>query len=371
MTRMAPIFLVLVGGCALDPLVGADCLDGWIECDGVCVDPTTDETSCGGCGNVCAAGQECVGGVCGGDTGCELPEVWCDAAACADLQTDPANCGACGFVCPEGAACAGGSCVADCGGTPCPACQADETACGSACVELDSDPDNCGGCGMVCDTGLCEDGACRAEAVGHLVLIGHDYARSRRAQARLVANAVMIAQGELAVATYAQDADPTCVANAETAVAQAAGRAGRTVAFSRIEDTERAGDVLAGANVLLVHAQAAATHEALTALGQQWRDLLATFLGRGGVMVVLDAPATSELGGTWRVVAAAELVAITGATDVTGQTVDLVDPGDAVALGMGARYRAEQHSVSFTAPDASPVVAAGGDPVVLHEVFLP
>ena len=535
MTRLVSILaVVLTSGCVLDPLVGGDCLDGWIACDGVCVDPGTDESSCGACGNVCTEGGQCFGGVCVGG-GCELPEVWCDAAACADLETDPANCGACGFACPEGALCAEGACVADCpsgqldcdgacvdpstdarhcggcglacdgadvcvgsvcsaacpegtvqcgrlcvdtsadpqhcGGCDlscgadrvceaglCTACDDDESACGNACVELDTDPDhcgacgsacealedcvdgacvlpcpgpledcrtgacvdvaadpehcgacgaacgagqscdqgacvddcgaglrscarqcvdvstdpdNCGGCGIACDTGICDAGRCRAGTIGHLVVIGHDYLRSRRDQGRLVGNAVLIAQGDVTVVTYDDGADPAGVANAEAAVQQAAGAAGRTASLSPLADPQLLGEGLEDADVFLVHAQGAAEPDTLSALGALWHDALVSFLARGGVVVVLDGPATDELGGTWRIVAAAELLAITGSVEVTGQNVDLVDPGDSVALGMAVSYRAEEHSVSFTAEGGSAVVAAGEDAVVLHEVFLP
>jgi hypothetical protein len=535
MTRIGAILvLLLASGCGLDPLVGGDCLDGWIACDGVCIDPMTDESSCGACGDACTEGAQCFGGHCAGG-GCEPPEVWCDAAACADLQTDPANCGACGFACPAGARCASGSCVADCPpelldcdgacvdpstdarhcggcgiaceevevcvdstctvGCPdgttqcgrqcvdtssdrehcgacespcledqvceagtCTACDVDESACGNVCVELDSDPDhcgacgnacaaleecldgacvlpcpdplrdcragvcvdvatdpehcgacdtpcgvgrschdgtcvddcgegltscarqcvdvssdpdNCGGCGIVCDTGICDSGRCRAGAIGHLVVIGHDYVRTRRDQGRLVANAVLIAQGEVTAVTYDDDADPAGVANVEAAVLQAADDAGRTVTLVPLADPQLLGEGLVDADVFLVHAQGTAEPDTLSALGELWLEALVAFLTRGGVVVVLDGPATDELGGTWRIVTAAELLAISGSTDVTGQTLDLVDPGDAVALGMAVSYRAEQHSVSFTAPDGSPVVAAAAEPVVMHEVFLP
>ena len=54
--------------------------------------------SAAGCGNAGIVGGDCAAGY----TQCNL--------SCLDLQTDPANCGACGNACPPGVSCAGGVC---------------------------------------------------------------------------------------------------------------------------------------------------------------------------------------------------------------------------------------------------------------------
>jgi hypothetical protein len=62
--------------------------------------------------------------------------------ACVDLTTNPNNCGACSNVC------AGAATVIAC--------------CASKCVDNTTDPDNCGGCGIVCDAGMsCRSGMCQ------------------------------------------------------------------------------------------------------------------------------------------------------------------------------------------------------------------
>jgi hypothetical protein len=71
---------------------------------------------------------------------------------CADLQTDPDNCGACGVECGDGV-CQGGICV----------CPPGTTDCGNdGCVDTQTDADNCGACGNGCDgaTETCEAGTC-------------------------------------------------------------------------------------------------------------------------------------------------------------------------------------------------------------------
>ncbi|KAJ4291373.1 hypothetical protein N0V88_005966 [Collariella sp. IMI 366227] len=39
-------------------------------------------------------------------------------------------------------------------------CPAGLTACGTTCINTKNDPANCGGCDVVCDSGVCTNGAC-------------------------------------------------------------------------------------------------------------------------------------------------------------------------------------------------------------------
>ncbi|MEQ8455681.1 MAG: hypothetical protein RLO52_10370 [Sandaracinaceae bacterium] len=165
------------------------CAAGQITCAGDgCVDPSSDPSHCGGCGNDCAAGGSCVSGACtcppglvpdGGncrdvssdpdhcgavDNRCARDERCVDGGcacrpgltevdgACVDLASDPGNCGTAGTTCPD--VCAGGACATDCGGL---------TECGGACVDTDTNPAHCGGCGDACDADeVCEGGSCNA-----------------------------------------------------------------------------------------------------------------------------------------------------------------------------------------------------------------
>jgi hypothetical protein len=230
------ILLLLLGasGCGN----GKTCALGLTTCQTsgkqVCVDTQNDSQNCGGCGQACATNQicalsSCVIGACGTSCGCPTLQSRCpgvDGGSCVNLANDPVNCGACGTACPGGHACVGGVCLGgcmvglttcqlssgvdvcvdtrndpqNCGGCGVP-CTADETctlsscvtagcgascgcpslesACpvgdGGVCVNLTSDPANCGSCGMVCPgSELCSGGRCLMSCPAGLSACGPD-----------------------------------------------------------------------------------------------------------------------------------------------------------------------------------------------------
>ncbi len=77
---------------------------------------------------------------------------------CVDLLTDRNNCGGCGSVCRPFEVCQNGGCMIE--------CPAEQIDCGGECVNIDSDLANCGGCGRTCAAGthaleaVCELGVC-------------------------------------------------------------------------------------------------------------------------------------------------------------------------------------------------------------------
>ena len=94
------------------------------------------------------------------------------ADACVDLATDPANCGAVGNRCATDQVCSAGACAQTDA-----RCPMGLTACGSGtaavCVDLASDSLNCGACGTACVAGRrCSDGACQLECPEPLVVCG-------------------------------------------------------------------------------------------------------------------------------------------------------------------------------------------------------
>jgi hypothetical protein len=87
----------------------------------------------------------CEAPICGaGQTGC--------GATCVDTTSDPNNCGGCGAVCQAGSSCVQGACTS--------VCNPGLTFCG-ACINLASNASNCGACGNVCPSGqTCSGGTC-------------------------------------------------------------------------------------------------------------------------------------------------------------------------------------------------------------------
>jgi hypothetical protein len=111
-------------------------------------------------GNACAVGiVNQNGGTCQFTAGpqpnpCAPGQSLC-TSGCVDLQTDPANCGSCGDACSSGV-CQQGVCASSCakGLTSCPAVG------GRVCVDLQDDQNNCGACGNACVATQCTNGAC-------------------------------------------------------------------------------------------------------------------------------------------------------------------------------------------------------------------
>ena len=133
------------------------CPTGQSCCDGACVDTQSNVAACGACGNTCRVpngAPSCAMGACGIRM-CTAPYADCDMAAMngceVNLQTDPRNCGACGMACPAGTnsvgACVMGACrlqcaegFVDCDMNPANGCEVDARA----------DNSNCGVCGRTC-----------------------------------------------------------------------------------------------------------------------------------------------------------------------------------------------------------------------------
>lgn len=79
-----------------------------------------------------------------------LPQQAFCRGECVDVLSDDDNCGACGVACPMGQRCNAGVC-----------CDASRTVCGDRCVDTFSDREHCGVCDFSCDAGSsCVIGVC-------------------------------------------------------------------------------------------------------------------------------------------------------------------------------------------------------------------
>lgn len=414
-----------VAGCA-SPIVGAECISGFSVCDGRCVDLQSDRLNCGSCGNRCDFGLLCVSGVCSdtfdagandggmsadrditledggnpdddggaeagtsdggetdggdgavGDSGpmdagfdagppdpcslCDIGQLCCNDI-CVRPDTAPAHCGMCNNPCADDQVCAAGSCE--------DICEAPLSLCGEFCVNHQTDPDYCGNCFTTCSSGVCVDGACAAETAGHVVLIGHDYRIRRVGQNRFAGNSVFIPAGSnVDVLTFEGEAIGAAVVGVNQAINQVAGERGRTWTQTAVATPAEVPLELGSVDVFVVYAQSGATNEELRMWGTDWATSLGSFLRRGGVVVVFDGGGSND--GTYQILDAAGLLAVSSRTSINNATVDVSAPADVVANGAPLTYRAEVESVRFDTVDGTTVVSDGTGPVIVHSVVLP
>jgi hypothetical protein len=134
-----------------------------------------DNENCGWYGHECAENRACISGLCqlrrrtpcNGE--CLVGETCCwvlGVETCVDMLSDPFHCGSCGTICECGNLCDEGQCVPwtdvlD----PCEIWG--QRNCGLngeiQCVDISSDPDHCGSCGVSCsERAVCSQGYCKA-----------------------------------------------------------------------------------------------------------------------------------------------------------------------------------------------------------------
>jgi hypothetical protein len=146
------------GACVCDTAAagGADL----VQCGNVCVHSSSDPLNCGNCGIQCSSGN-CVGAMCVTGLTCNVDAGFfaCTASGCTDVINDVHNCGSCGNDCTQGGTapfmgieCFLGQCLCNSGQDY--ICPLDSDPFPTmACVDISSDPFNCGACGLLADGG--------------------------------------------------------------------------------------------------------------------------------------------------------------------------------------------------------------------------
>lgn len=85
---------------------------------------------------------------------CPIGQQFC-GSKCVFVGSDQNNCGRCGVACPTTLACINSAC----------GCPSGLKQCTDKCVDTQNDPNNCGGCGTACGAGLaCVGGVCGCTA---------------------------------------------------------------------------------------------------------------------------------------------------------------------------------------------------------------
>lgn len=146
-----------------------DCMSGVCLPSGRCSRPCTGISDCPGswtCSSLPGLGPVCSCAPRGVEV-CNNLDDDCDGevdegtsrcnGSCVDVRSDPANCGGCGVSCGGGTSCVNGACA-------CPTSQ--PLACAGRCVDGRNDAANCGSCGNVCASGsVCTNGVCQRTGV--------------------------------------------------------------------------------------------------------------------------------------------------------------------------------------------------------------
>ena len=340
-------------------------------------------TGGGGTGRAGAAGADTggaggpggggpVGGANGGGAG---------GSDCVPPFDTPQQCGDCDTSCSGSTP----LCAPDGGSFACvPLCDPPLTDCDGQCVELSSDPFNCGACRNRCATGICQSGTCVGAVPGNLVLMCLNYRQTfqNRSQQVLLGNAAFLPSGNpVRILAYTQYTSDRLVTQVTKTLDWAGSASGRTYEWTQVTDAQLLNSTLSifDHDVLIVLDQdLAPSAVAMEDLGTAVAGTIDGFARAGGMVVVLSG-VTGDMAGFFT---NADLLEVSGQTDVTGTNVYNRSPGNIVGVGVPSPFRAlqdtcvfetsetEDGSTFFVVTDTDPSSALGlGKPVVVHRIL--
>lgn len=441
----ALLFALAIGlpvGCTETGIVGGECRDGALLCDGACVDPESDSENCGSCGFECDDGDRCVSGRCGeggaggangdagassggtaGDAGASAGGTAGDGGSAAEAGagasagsagvTDsggsggtsgsagssgnagsagcpaidiPESCGACGAECPASAplctplAPSGFECV--------PLCEDPLVPCSGQCVDLMTDPENCGECSNVCPSGICEEGICAGANIGHVIGLCVGYSQSVNTRnppphAVMLSNAVFIPlRDPVRVLVYNEHTPNGNNAALRQNLDAMANLRGREYVATNAPTSADVADELDIRNydVFIVTDQPQAPSGALGALGDEWATsgVVDDFARAGGVVIVLSSgTGTAEMPDFYT---NSGLFDVSAESDISGETVYNNEATDVLGSNVLNFFLAPSGSCTLTTretetDDLKFVVTDAqdgtGEPLAVHRFVAP
>ena len=351
---LGALFPLAALGCN-DALVGGACLDGFVQRGRDCVESPHDTSSVtlsGGAGGTGPTGGPGGGGNAGGS----------GESTVTSTTTASGN--------PTGQGGAGGE--GSCGGAL--------SVCVGYCVDLASDPQNCGECGHACATAACTAGECDGAVAGHVVVLGLDYDQVAAGSppARLLGNAAFLStHSPLRVLDYRAPSDPASAAHVQALLTSEAVFRGRSITVNQVSSTPSVTQELNvfKTDVFVLHVPMNADVEDMGIIASQWAGPLEAFEKHGGVVVTLvGASAPGSVSAVLDQTALFPDVSCGGQASGPYHVAAFLD---SIATGIPSSFGAPGLGVSLTftgsvSPMVSiPVVDQLDAPIALHRVILP
>jgi hypothetical protein len=265
-------------------------------------------------------------------------------------------------------------------------CEDPLTDCAARCVNTQIDPNNCGGCGIRCESQICQGGDCVGATAGHQILLCSDFRQRpvpNTAYERVLGNAVFLSNAaDIRILAYEEFAPASVVNSVKTTLDRVKTQRGRAFTLTEVFTSVDVTNNLDTTNfdVLLVFDQQLAPQGRLAETGSNWEPTLTPFVRAGGIVIVLAGP--TGRGEMDDFVTAANLLPVFGQRLVTNTEVYNRAPGDAIGLGVISPLLALPESCVFDADppdddttfvitDTAPFDGSIGNPVVVHRVIAP
>lgn len=361
----------------------AGCEGPLVACNGQCVDPSlyTTPDACGGCDVKCTGSKPYCSPNSDGNylckASCDAPLSACNGQCVDKVFDTPEECGACNNQCPDTKP----TCSPDTlGGYKCVlTCEDPLKECNGKCVDFNIDANNCGSCGNVCLSGICQGGMCVGAKAGHIVLACMNYQATNSTASTLLGNAVLLPQPkEVRILAYTEFASAGSRAAVDANIVSTANSRGRSVVITPLSKYTSASAVLNIANFdeFLVYDQDNAAPGDLGTIGTVWQmnSVLDSFAAAGGVIVALSG-GNHEMD---QFFTNAKLLDVSAQTSVTGSFLYNRATLDSVGNNVLSPFSAPTDSCTFTTsavpgPTTVFVVRAAEDdvspPVVVHRAI--